>query len=222
MKTQTTYTGAGWDFDTVWTMKATINDGYPVFRWWYAPVWMIDDVYQVLWFQPNAIIEGTTLPDRAETEDGIITWGANPAGISLTLGEFTPEEEYDFESVIPGGQDIIKPEPGSMVGDVDTERLRGNPLYPLVQVLSIDGFLNERLVWLGLAWLIVIGAMFLVHLGFDTKKGTEKPQHFILTTITGLGLSILFYTMGVFPLWVVILMSFGLVGAIIWERQPVM
>jgi hypothetical protein len=35
-------------------------------------------------------------------------------------------------------------------------------------------------------------------------------------------LSILFYTMGIFPLWVIILMAFGMVGAIIWERQPVL
>jgi hypothetical protein len=63
--------------------------------------------------------------------------------------------------------------------------------------------------------------MFGVHLGPDTHRDSEKPQHFVLTTITGLGLSIMFYAMGIFPLWVIILMAFGLVGAVIWERQPV-
>lgn len=225
MKTESTFTDAGWDFDTVWTIGPTVNDGYPYLFWWYDPPEMISDANQVVWFQPNAIIEGTTLPNRAQNGtliDGEIHWGANPAGITISHGELVPEEEYEFEPVVPVSPDIIKPEPASPTTDVDTARLVNNPLYPLVQIISsVPGF-TERLVWLGLAWLIVIGAMLLVHLGFDTRKGTEKPQHFVLTTITGLGLSILFYTMGIFPLWVVILMAFGLVGAIIWERQPVM
>ena len=181
-----------------------------------------------LHYQPEAIIQGTTLPDISEASgnDGIITWGTNPDGVDVSHSELiceTEDEEgtgyYYFE---PGSQDIIGPEPETMIGDVDLERLHDNPLYPLVQILSIDGFLNERLIWLGLAWLIVIVAMLGVHLGFDTRPNTEKPQHFILTTVTGLGLSILFYTMGIFPLWVIILMAFGLGGAIIWERQPVL
>lgn len=221
MTTQSTFTNAGWNFTGVWSMLPIINNGYPYLDWWGETFGNLTDAVQVLWFQPNDIIEGTTLPDRAETEDGIITWGANPAGITITLGDFVPEEEYEFEPIIPVNPDIIKPEPAVMTGDVDLEALRNNPLYPLVQILSIAGFLNERLAWLGLAWLIVIIAMLLVHLGPDTRKNTEKPQHFILTTITGLGLSILFYSWGIFPLWVIILMAFGLVGAIIWERQPV-
>lgn len=186
---------------------------------------MAVDGTEVLEYEPASIIQGTTLPDETSDHDGIITWGANPAGINVTMSALQLEQSYNqtyyYQYLQPGTQDIIKPEPANLVGDVDLERLQDNPLYPLVQVLSIDGFMNERLVWLGLAWAIVILAMLGVHLGFDTRKGTEKPQHFILTTITGLGLSILFYSWGIFALWVVVLMSFGLVAAIIWERQPV-
>lgn len=32
MKTQSNFTSAGWDFDHVWTMNDTINDGYPFLR----------------------------------------------------------------------------------------------------------------------------------------------------------------------------------------------
>jgi len=176
-------------------------------------------------YQPDSIIQGTTLPDEEGDHDGTITWGSNPSGVDVSHSELmceTEDEEgtgyYYFE---PGSQDIIKPEPEAMTGDVDLERLRDNPLYPLVQMLSIDGFLNERLVWLGIAWFIVVAAMLGVHLGFDTRKNTEKPQHFVLTTITGLGLSIVFYTMGIFDLWVIIMMGILLGGAIVWERQPV-
>lgn len=184
----------------------------------------VDGVLQ-LEYKPDSIIQGTTLPDEENGHDAAITWGANPAGVDTSMSALQFEQSYNetyyYQYLSPGSTDIIKPEPGAMAGDVDLERLHDNPLYPLVQALTIPGFLTERLVWLGLAWLIVIGAMFGVHLGFDTRKDTEKPQHFILTTITGLGLSILFYTMGIFPLWVIILMAFGLVGAVIWERQPV-
>ena len=82
--------------------------------------------------------------------------------------------------------------------------------------------LNDRLVWLIFAWLALIGAMLFVHIGFDTKRGTQKPHHFVLTTAVGLGLSIFFYLLVIFPLWVPILMGFGLLGAIIYERQPVL
>jgi hypothetical protein len=185
----------------------------------------VDGVLQ-LEYKPDSIIQGTTLPDEENDHDAIINWGANPAGVDTSMSALQFEQSYNetyyYQYLSPGSTDIIKPEPGAMSGDVDLIALHNNPLYPLVQVLTIAGFLTERLAWLGLAWFIVIVAMFGVHLGFDTRKDTEKPQHFILTTITGLGLSILFYTMGIFPLWVVILMSFGLVGAIIWERQPVL
>ena len=33
MKTKTTFTDAGWDFTTIWTIYAPVNDGYPYFGW---------------------------------------------------------------------------------------------------------------------------------------------------------------------------------------------
>jgi len=88
--------------------------------------------------------------------------------------------------------------------------------------MSGTPFLTERLAWLFFAWFWVIAAMIGVHLGFDHRPETPKPQHFILTTVTGLGLSILFYTMGIFAWPVILLMVFGLIAAVVWERQPVM
>jgi hypothetical protein len=217
------------NIDLPWPWNDNSND-------WY---WMQDNVMpyadqiimavdgtSVLEYQPAAIIQGTTLPDETDSgNDGIITWGTNPAGVTVSISSLQSEQSYNetyyYQYLNPGSTDIIKPEPEGMGADVDLVKLHGNPLYPLVQVLTIAGFLTERLVWLGLAWFIVIVAMFLVHLGPDTHKDSEKPQHFVLTTITGLGLSIMFYAMGIFPLWVIILMAFGLVGAVIWERQPV-
>jgi hypothetical protein len=221
MKTESTFTDAGWDFDTIWGIEANRNDGYPSLLWW---GWWPDggNLTQALWFQPNAIIEGTTLPDRMGNEDGVITWGANPAGIGIESGMLLPEEEYEFEPVIPVTPDIIEPEPSILTSDVDLEKLENNPLRPLVQAIASVGGFTERLIWLGLAWFAVIAAMLVVHLGPDTHKDSEKPQHFVLTTLTGLGLSILFYVMGIFALWVIILMVMGLVASIVYERMPVL
>jgi len=217
MKTEANYTDFGWDFDTIWGMIPIMNVGYPSLLFTYAPS-------QLVWFQPNAIIEGTTLPNRAAnaTIDGEIHWGSVPAGVEIEHGIWTPESDYEFAPITAEGPDIIQPDPSSLVTDVDTAGLVNNPLYPMVATLGALPGLNERLVWLGLAWLAVIAAMLFVHIGFDTKKDTEKPHHFVLTTIVGLGLSILFYTMGIFPLWVVIVLAFGFIGAIVYERQPVL
>ncbi len=35
MKTQSTFTAAGWDFATIWKMRSYKNDGYPYLRWQY-------------------------------------------------------------------------------------------------------------------------------------------------------------------------------------------
>jgi hypothetical protein len=29
MKTESTFTGTGWDFDEIWDMSSTVNNGYP-------------------------------------------------------------------------------------------------------------------------------------------------------------------------------------------------
>jgi hypothetical protein len=42
------------------------------------------DGSEVLHYQPNTIIQGTVLPDLDSTENGVITWGTNPAGITVT------------------------------------------------------------------------------------------------------------------------------------------
>lgn len=37
MKDESTFTGAGWDFTSTWTIDPTINDGYPIFQWQLPP-----------------------------------------------------------------------------------------------------------------------------------------------------------------------------------------
>lgn len=185
----------------------------------------VDGVLQ-LDYVPSSVIVDDTLPDEESDHDATINWGTNPTGVSASMGPLQSEESYDssyyYQNLQPDPQDIIKPEPPVASGDVDLEGLRDNPMYPIVAIMSGTPLLTERLSWLLLAWFITIAAMFGVHLGFDRRPDTPKPQHFILTTVTGLGLSILFYSLGIFAWPVIVLMGFGLAAAIVWERQPVM
>ena len=186
----------------------------------------IDGTIQ-LEYEPAAIIQGTTLPDEQSDHDGIITWGSNPGGVDASISSMQSDEQegvYYYPYDGSGSQDIIEPEPAEMTTDVDLARLEDNPLSPLVHLIAdaSGGQLTLRLVWMGLAWLILIVAMLLVHLGPDTHKDSVRPQHFVLTSLTGLGLSILFYSVGIFPLWVPILLAFGLIASIVYERMPVL
>jgi hypothetical protein len=223
MKDITPFFNAGWDIGV--TDEVYYNNGYPFLSWQIgnSPTWLISspyamfsDVYQVVHFQPNAIILGTTLPNRAGGggiyPDGTFSWGANPAGIETRLDSFLmPESVYRFEPIMPAGWDIIEPEPGTMTGGVDLARLANNPFHPLAQVIASAPGLTLGLAWLGMAILVLIAVMLTVQL---------KGQHMVFTSLAGVAVATMFYSIGVWGLWVVILLVFGLIASVVYERMP--
>jgi hypothetical protein len=221
MTTESTFTDAGWDFENIWGIDSGINDGYPYLLWVYTPHKIPRDFTRVLWFQPNNIISGTTLPDRATddgAQNGVITWGSNPAGINITHSGLDLDDsyyDYMFEPIFPDNPDIITPEPGSMTSDIDTDKLAKNPLNPVFQAIdeATGGLLPLRLLWLGFAIGVLIASMVYVQ---------HKTEHITFTSLTGLAVSVLFYVGGAFPLWVVVVLVIGLIASIIAERQPVL
>jgi|GEM_PF-2672932 len=73
MKTQSTFTDAGWDFSTIWTIHAGSNDGYPYLRWQdSAPVsidetafngdFVLADSYALSHVYPNPFNATFTIP----------------------------------------------------------------------------------------------------------------------------------------------------------------
>jgi len=215
---------AGWHIAEAALPSAYRNDGYPVHGWlfssgydWLIHAMPIDlDAYQVVLFQPETIIVGTTLPNLAGGggvyEDGIFSWGANPAGIETRLDTFLiPEDVYHFEPIMPGARDIIEPEPGTMTGGVDLDKLSSNPFHPLAQVIASAPGITLGLAWLGLAILVLIAVMLTVQL---------KGQHMVFTSLAGVAVATMFYSIGVWGLWVVILLIFGLIASVVYERMP--
>jgi len=213
MQTQSTFTDAGWDFDTIWSIGGAINNGYPYFDWWYDPYDWPGDFYQVLWFQPNDIIEGTTLPDRAGTEDGIITWGSNPAGVSVELTGFY--SDYAPANItLP--QDIVNPQ--DMIGPTgnpghtrEVGTLTGNPFYPIVKALSDNSGIPVQLWWIILASIIILIVMVVTY---------KYLPHQIITALAAGGLSAFFYGMGIYPFWVPLIFAVMALAIVLGERSP--
>jgi hypothetical protein len=83
-----------------WVFVGNYTNNEPTITAWggYTPPATSD----VLWYEPNTMIIGTTLPDRqGATQNGTITWGAN-SDITITYGE--PENSSSTPTgFIPGG-----------------------------------------------------------------------------------------------------------------------
>lgn len=168
-------------------------------------------------YQPDSIIEGSVLPNEENpgTYDGTITWGSNPAGVSVDVGTLQSGETYFYYSETDATTpDVIDIEPAAMTGDVDLDKLENNPFNPFVEgmVDGTNGQLTARLIWLGIGWFVFIGAMVFVFL--------KTKQNIVFTTAVGLWLSVILYGMGIFNYAVIIILGIGFIAAIVHERMP--
>jgi len=74
MKTQSTFTSAGWDFTTVWTINSTDNNGYPILR--------IPPTGNLITFQANMRI--AMLKGKFNTStDSVVVRGFITAGLII-------------------------------------------------------------------------------------------------------------------------------------------
>lgn len=163
-----------------------------------------------LTYQPDDIISGTTLPNELNpgTYDGTITYGSNPAGVSVSVGGLeTYETSYPTDAA--GSQDIIRPTTAPLF-DVDLDRLSHNPIQPIVALIADTTNLTERLVWLAGAFVLLFVILLVV------LWKTEGQITF--TAFAGLGFCVIAYILGIFPLWTIIVFAIGAVASLIWER----
>lgn len=211
MKTQATFTDAGWDFDTIWAVGGAINDGYPYLLWWYDPLEYPGNFTQVQWFQPNTIIEGTTLPDRMSNEDGVINWGTNPAGIDIALvdtsgnysaGNYTAPGADTYDMLGPTGN------PG-WTGDFSTHS--DHPLYFIVNLGAQGMNIPIQLMWPILAWLAVTIVMGICYF---------KAPHQLITAMAGGGLVAYFYSAGIFQFWDLFIFAAMAIAVLVKEMTP--
>ncbi len=159
---------------------------------------------EVLKYQPNEPISGTTLPDLDETQDGVIHWGTIPEGITVTptilqsnVPPATPgngEAPWELIPTTPAAPAGLFTEGGTCmlgISELATASLAtGNPetLFPM-------------LLAFGLALLFGFAVYGATH---NTRTGQRGSL--FLQSITSLAVMIFFYVGGchVIPGWVLI------------------
>ena len=167
-------------------------------------------------YAPDSIISGTTLTNETNpgTHDGAITWGSNPAGISISTSGLLLDESYYYTGGESGTTDIFAPEPAELAPGLDNDKLDHNPLSPGVEgfAAASNGAFTESLVWYGIAWFSVIAlAIVLVIL---------VREHLVLAASVSFGLCIFWYVSGVFDYWVLIIFGIFFGATLIHERMP--
>lgn len=171
---------------------------------------------EVLRYQPNDIISGTVLPDRAGTaQNGVITWGSNPAGVGVTLGSMTSSGQASIgDGIDTGTSDLLPP-----VGGTDwrpapgvSTTLQANPLRPIVVAISDNTTLSEYQVWV---WFGIIAVAFVTVL-----VGANVRGHHLITGIAASAMIVLLVVWTVFPLLSLVIVVLAIWGGLISERSP--
>ena len=169
----------------------------------------------IAWYQPNTIILGTVLLDRqGADQNGVITWGANPANVSVTLGSMTSSGQPSIgatrrtntrDILPPAGGTDWRPNAGVSV------KLQANPMRPIVRAVSDNTTLTEYQVWV---WLGIIFVAFITIL-----VGSRVRGHHLITGIAVSAAVVLMIVWTVFPplTWIIIVIA--IVGGLISERS---
>ena len=166
------------------------------------------------WYQPVTIIAGTALPDRQGTaEDGVITFGANPASVTVTVGGLASAAGTGTSTEDDTPPDILPP---SEVSDwfVDPDvagSLLTNPFRPLVTAVSDNTTLTEIQVWRWYAAIIIVAVMALTWRAI--------PNHLPLMGITGGAAIALAGAMTVFPWWSMLFGAIFIIGGVFLEAR---
>jgi len=184
----------------------------PTGGWSYGSELSFNTLDLVLWFQPNAMISGTTLVDRAGTQNGVITWGSNPSGISITTGSLTllnPTRISDVALEEEGLTLIPEPpeEPESYYVDPDYTRLPGQEA---INELLTAGQIPIKWFWTWLITAIVIVLGFYVY---------DRTRHLMGMAIA-CGCALIFIIcLGMLDGWVMLIYGIIATGLCVSEKS---
>lgn len=168
---------------------------------------------QVLWFQPVAIISGTALPDREGNQDGVITWGANPGGVTVTL-----EGLLRYDEDIDTGTELVPPpvapgisEPADMFPEEEDLAATGHWLYPIIKPITdmIPAETPIQWVWLWFAFIFVL---------LCTVTTQRFGNNLFMTGVVTAGAIAGCVAMSWLPFWFIIVVVMMLAGLVAWER----
>ncbi len=168
-------------------------------------------------YAPDSIISGTTLPNEESpgTYDGAITFGSNPAGVTLALGGLVSEEQ-----LLPGGGAAEFPETQEIAGETGQPgytaglaTLPTHPFYPLVSVINAQTGIPIGIVW-------ILGASFILAGLFVWMIGSHGMMHQMFIALAGGGWVAFCWHQGIYPFWVIFIYAVLTVAIVIGERSP--
>lgn len=170
-----------------------------------------NELTQVLWYQPIDIIhqvEGDwILPDRASTEDGIITWGTNPEGITVSNSLLISNGSI---GVIGTNQHDAIPALGTDMTGTDTAQT-DNILFSLFSPIAT---MTNFPLW------ILFTILGLVAIVLTMIYVTKHTQNQMLGAGAGLVVTFLFYKIGVFDWWMFFVPVVMFAAILVMERKP--
>jgi hypothetical protein len=160
------------------------------------------------------MIIGTDLPDHEGNSDGVITWGDNPAGISVNLESLVASSQPEIGTGLEEPTtDILPPiDPTNWFVNTLPAGLATHPLRPFVVIMSDFSTMTELQAWrfLGLAMLLLVTVV--------TAFGVKGHQ-LITAIVASAGIGLLAQQQ-IWPYWALILII-PIVGAgILAERTP--
>jgi len=168
-----------------------------------------------LWYQPTAMITGRTLIDRQGTKNGDITWGSNPAGVTVSLASLTALSQPELGAEVTTATPDILPTVGVSnwykAPDI-TGSLATHPLRPFVQILSSSGSMSERQAW------TFLGLVFVLMVTVGTAVALRG--HLLIAGIACCVAIVALVAQTIFPLWSLIFAGMSVLVGILAERTP--
>lgn len=179
----------------------------------------IDGVQQ-LWFEPNAYIVGTTLPDRqGGNNPGTFSWGGNPTGVAVELGSLMSGYDPTYVSPTLTTPDVvpeIAEDPTMYITDVEVEAaIATDPIAAWwdtwVTATAVSGMGIDIKIMYWMAFIVVAVLAF----AFAYKYSNNLLiAGIVAIAVLGFGVA-----RGVFPFWLIIVLVFFLLGLVSMERR---
>lgn len=166
-------------------------------------------------YDPATYIVGTVLPDReGAAQDGAITWGVNPTGVSVTFYGLESEEEVTTITTPTASPDVagdVNTPSGMHLTDTEmtgTEQL----FYFFANGVATDTSTPIQFFW----WTLCAIAIILgITLGLR-----YSGSNLWMGGLAGVGMIGICIGMALLPGWVLIVAVLIIIGAAIWERTP--
>lgn len=174
----------------------------------------------IVWYQPNTIISGTTLPDRQGTaQNGTITWGTNPGGITITTSPLVVTTPAVGSST--GYNPAVPPflPQSSSPGWYSGSEGSGIPLYPFFKWWSDSLDVPIGLLWSGLGIIFALAVMTIVHRSSHTAN---ERAAYMMSGIAS-WVTLLFFSViggGIIPLWVLLTHGATVLTGMVGEKSP--